>query len=160
MKKTNVLKMMVSVACMLAAAAQAGAFNVNYQLSLKQPGNAAVTYSLTSQNGQLNANRPLPLTLREQLTKQGDVSTLTLTLTANERIYFNLGISLLTDYRTDDCEFYLPGFWYQESAFTGISSLLPYFQELEFQGRSSLLASDRRLRCPVGKHAHRTPEAG
>ena len=115
MKKTNVLKMMVSVACMLVAAAQAGAFNVNYQLSLKQPGNAAVTYSLTSQNGQLNANRPLPLTLREQLTKQDDVSTLTLTLTANERIYFNLGISLLTDYRTDDCEFYLPGFWYHKN---------------------------------------------
>ena len=114
MMKTNLKKMLVGV-LLVVGGLQAMAIDVNFKLSLKQPGNDAVTYSLTKKGNQLTASKVLPLYISYQLTPQNDNLLLTVTLTAKERVYFNIGGSVSTNYQTDDCEFYLPGFWYHKN---------------------------------------------
>ena len=114
MMKTNLKKMLVGV-LLVVGGLQAMAIDVNFKLSLKQPGNDAVTYSLTKKDNQLMASKVLPLNISYQLTPQNDNLLLTVTLTAKERVYFNIGGSVPTNYQTDDCEFYLPGFWYHKN---------------------------------------------
>ena len=57
----------------------------------------------------------MPVEITQQVERKGEVSLLTLTLTARERVYFNLGVSMQTGMPTDDCDFYLPGFWYHKN---------------------------------------------
>jgi len=94
---------------------EAQAFNVNYRLALKQPGNASVTYALQQKGDQLVSRQALPVTITTQTTGDQQRSVVRVTLTARERIYFNLGAEIATDYATDDCDFYLPGFWYHKN---------------------------------------------
>ena len=106
------------VAMMLLVASQVHAFDVNgfsFNLSLKQPGNKAVTYPLTRNGNQLTASAPLPMTATYKLIPEGEDMRLVVTLQASERVYYNLGVSIPTDYATDDSEFYLPGFWYHKN---------------------------------------------
>lgn len=93
------------------------AIDVNYKLSLKQPGNDAVSYALKANGQQLVATsqQPLPVTITQRLSDDGDAQRLTVTVTARERIYFNLGAMVATTFATDDCDFYLPGFWYHKN---------------------------------------------
>ncbi len=88
---------------------------VNFQVSLKTPGNPAVTYPLHENEGRLAADKPLPVVVRQQISSDGEDQRLEVTLTASERVYFNLGMSIQTGYATDDCDFYLPGFWYHKN---------------------------------------------
>ena len=90
-------------------------FNVTYQISLKKPGNPAVTYPLRNQNGVLHASEQIPVDVNTQMQKDGDDYKLTVVLSAKERIYFNLGMSILTDFATAESDFYLPGFWYHKN---------------------------------------------
>jgi hypothetical protein len=106
------------MAVMLLVASQVHAFDVNsfsFNLSLKQPGNKAVTYPLTRNGNHLKASAQLPLTATCELIPEGQDSRLVVTLQAKERVYYNLGVSIPTDYATDDSEFYLPGFWYHKN---------------------------------------------
>ena len=104
--------MFVAMVCQMAMAV-----TVNYQLSLKQPGNAARTWQLTTQpDGLLTANNGLDgLTIRQEQVADGDDVLLTVTLTAQTDVYFNLGAQLPTGFNVDDCDFYLPGFWYHKN---------------------------------------------
>ena len=88
---------------------------VNYSLSLKRPGNPAISYPLHAEANALRADQSLPLTIRQEQTTDGGDVRLTVTLTATERVYFNLAASLPTTFQTDDCDFYLPGFWYHQN---------------------------------------------
>lgn len=91
------------------------AVTVNYQISLKQPGNDARTYQLKAQpSGELTADG-LPLSIRQQLSTEGDDLLLTVTLTAQSKVFFNLGAQVATGFVTDNCDFYLPGFWYHKN---------------------------------------------
>ena len=114
MMNNNLKNMLVGV-LLVVGCLQTMALDVNYKLSLKQPGNDAVTYPLKKTGDQLTAAKPLPLALQSRLTKDGDDMRLVVTLTARERVYFNIGVSVPTDYQTDNCEFYLPGFWYHKN---------------------------------------------
>ncbi len=110
-KKTLALILMAGLSLQMSAQT----FNVDYQIALKQPGNAAVTYHLRSRDGQLRAEKDLPVEVRQQIDKEGDDSRLTVTLTAKATAYFNLAMSIGTDFSTDDSDFYLPGFWYHKN---------------------------------------------
>ena len=88
---------------------------LNARVSLKQPGNMAVTYPLRDKGNLFSADADLPLVISKQMTKDGDDEKLTVTVTANQRVYFNLNLSIPTHFATDDCEFYLPGFWYHKN---------------------------------------------
>lgn len=115
----TILKTIVCAFCLAALIAEVQAANVSYKLSLKQPGNAAVSYDLKlsspSDAGLLTADQPLPVVITQKETREGNLRRLTVTLKAQQRVYFNLGIALPTDFATDDCDFYLPGFWYHKN---------------------------------------------
>lgn len=106
----NITKKITLSAAMLVMAVAASAAEPAYQLSLKQPGNAATTQIVRP------GQQGLPVELSQQLTADGDgQQLLTVTLTARERVYFNLGISLPTGIQTSEADFYLPGFWYHKN---------------------------------------------
>ena len=88
---------------------------IQFTLRLKSPGNDAVTYQLTRQGNRLKASDPLPLEITTVTTADGEDLRLSVTLTARKRTWFNLGVLIPTDYATDDCDFYLPGFWYHKN---------------------------------------------
>ena len=94
----------------------AKAVTLNYQVSIKQPGNNACTWQLKNQqNDLLTSDTALPLVIHQQEVKEGKDSYLTITLTALDDVYFNIGIQAPTDFKTEDCDFYLPGFWYHKN---------------------------------------------
>ena len=111
----TIQKTIVCVCLFAAMSGQAKAIDVNYKLSLKQPGNAAVSYDLKQSGGQLKADSPLPVVITQSVAKEGALNKLTVTLQARQRIWFNLGMTMPTGFATDDCEFYLPGFWYHKN---------------------------------------------
>ena len=109
------IKLLTCISILLCLSSKAMAWDVSYQLMLKQPGNAAVVHQLSKDGNQMKASASLPVEITQQVERKGEVSLLTLTLTARERVYFNLGVSMQTGMPTDDCDFYLPGFWYHKN---------------------------------------------
>lgn len=90
---------------------------IETNISLKVPGNPATTYQLQqSADGILKAQKELPITIRQQQSTDGDETEIRITLTAKERVYYNLEqIYSLNGVKHDDCEFYMPGFWYHRN---------------------------------------------
>ena len=94
----------------------AHAEDLKFHISLKQPGNDAATYALRQQGRRLVADSQLPVDITCDLASAGaSRQVLTLTITASERAYYNIGALLPTTFVTDQCEFYLPGFWYHKN---------------------------------------------
>ena len=67
------------------------ATDVESHISLKQPGNKAVTYTLIDHDGKLEASAPLPLTLTKTVSRHGEDEVIAVTIRANEKVYFNFG---------------------------------------------------------------------
>ncbi|MCM1501588.1 MAG: hypothetical protein NC115_02825 [Bacteroidales bacterium] len=87
-----------------------------YSICLKSPGNPSVTYMLDDDGtGILKSDVTLPVTVRRTVENRGDVSSVEVTLTASEVIYFSYGEMLELGYRHDGCLFYMPGFWYRKN---------------------------------------------
>jgi len=100
---------------LLSLSLTAAGAEIQFTLRLKSPGNDAVTYQLQRQGNRLKASDPLPLEITTVTTADGEDLRLSVTLTARKRTWFNLGVLIPTDYATDDCDFYLPGFWYHKN---------------------------------------------
>lgn len=98
-----------------AMAAEAQAADFLTRLSLKQPGNKAVTVVMGNNTGRVMCDKSLPVEVTSTNTDEGADELLTFTVKAKQRVYFNLGIELTTELKTDDVEFYLPGFWYHRN---------------------------------------------
>ena len=84
-------------------------------ISLKKPGNHAVTYQLKEHNGRLEADQNLPVDIVQSVSKEGDEEVIRVKLTAKNRVYVNFRTEVSTGFDTQDCEFYLPGFWYHRN---------------------------------------------
>ena len=106
---------------MFAVAGAQDLAGLSTELLLKKPGNPAVSYKL-SPNGNsasgntvkwtMSGNRELPVVLKQDVSTQGDITTVTLTVTAKETVYYNLGCTyVMKGSAHDDCLFYMPGFW-------------------------------------------------
>lgn len=91
------------------------AVDIMSHISLKQPGNNAVTYPLFEVNGSLKANQQLPLIITKSVSNRGSDEIITITLKAEEKLYFNFGAEVNSGFNTNDCDFYLPGFWYHQN---------------------------------------------
>lgn len=108
---------------LLAGITHAGAANdipVSASLSLKVPGNDARHYELTlteQADGTYTcrAAEELPVAITRKVEEKGGNSRITVTLRAQENVYFNYGERVQTGYRHDDCLFYMPGFWYRRN---------------------------------------------
>ena len=99
-----------------------GPGNVASEISLKTPGNKAVSHNLTltkitgtESDYSLVSSDDIPVILTQKVTKNGDVVKVDMTITATENVYFNFGEQVKVGYRHDDCQFYMPGFWYRRN---------------------------------------------
>lgn len=89
------------------------ATNLSSRISIKEPGNKAMTYQLIDRDGRLLCpNTALPIDISKVTTSVDGGQIITITLKARQKVYYNLGLSLNTEIPTKVCDFYLPGFWY------------------------------------------------
>lgn len=95
---------------------------VKVELSLKVPGNDAVTYQLSPKelkdsyfSYEWCSDEKLPITVFHKVEGQGEYTHLTVQLTAAQDVYFHYSQQLSATYRHDDCLFYMPGFWYRRN---------------------------------------------
>lgn len=110
---------------LLAGITNVGAMNdvpedVSASVSLKIPGNDARNYPLTIKKQAdgtytCQAADKLPLSITRQVVDKDGNQRITVTLKALENVYFNYGEQVKTGYRHDDCQFYMPGFWYRRN---------------------------------------------
>jgi hypothetical protein len=102
--------------CTLSAVSlQMMAKSIEATLLLKQPGNPSRQYTLTQQGNQLIAPSQLPLTIAINEQQEGEDKVISIRIHATKQVYFNLGAMLPTSLKSDNCEFYLPGFWYHRN---------------------------------------------
>ena len=93
------------------SAVAASAAQIKSHISIKQSGNPAVTYDL-----QTTPPEDLPLVVTAKQVAAGSETIYEVTVKARQQtVYFNFGAELATSYRTADCEYYLPGFWYHRN---------------------------------------------
>lgn len=149
--KVNRLILSVWLLCgcvgMAKAAAGEVAVDVSATISLKVPGNAARDYPLTFREWQAGhgigvAETELPLLISRRVTDTAQGTRITVTLTAEEDLYFNYGEQVKTGFRHEDCQFYMPGFWYRRN-------LRSPQEAPSFHTSDSWLVRDDRLSTPL-----------
>lgn len=87
-----------------------------YRVSLKSPGNHAATYALKEgENGTLSADKQLPIVIRQEKSANGSTTQITIHIKALETVYYNLEGVIPSEMRHEDCQFYMPGFWYRRN---------------------------------------------
>lgn len=91
-------------------------------LSLKIPGNSAEEYPLSLNlngdkpfTGEWKANKALPVKITQKTEAFGEKQRISIVLTASDNVYFNYRMWMKTDFQHNDCQFYLPGFWYRRN---------------------------------------------
>lgn len=149
--KVNRLILSVWLLCgcvgMAKVAAGEVAVDVSATISLKVPGNAARDYPLTFCEWQAGhgigvAETELPLLISRRVTDTAQGTRITVTLTAEEDLYFNYGEQVKTGFRHEDCQFYMPGFWYRRN-------LRSPQEAPSFHTSDSWLVRDDRLSTPL-----------
>lgn len=114
------LGVMLLVGITGAGAANAAPEDISASISLKVPGNDAKQYPLALQKMQdgmysCRASETLPLDIIRQVVDKDGKQRITVTLKAQENVYFNYGEQIKTGYKHSDCQFYMPGFWYRRN---------------------------------------------
>ena len=97
-------------ALLLFSATTMQAVDIKSRISIKQPGNAAVSYDLDKV-----AQSQLPITVTTNERNDGDDVVFSVSILAKKRVYFSYQAELNTGFPSDDCEYYLPGFWYHRN---------------------------------------------
>lgn len=123
--------------------------NISASISLKVPGNVAERYSLNLQqlgNNRssylLEASESIPVTITQRVADVNGKLRVNVCITALEDIYFNYSQRLSTGYRHDDCQFYMPGFWYRRN-------LRSPKDAPSFHSSDSWLVREDRLSAPL-----------
>ena len=108
----------VTVLCLLSAgqiSAQISPTTIDASIALKIPGNDAIHYPLEGSTGeqssQLKADKDIPVVVIRTI-KENRIEVM---ISAKEDIYFNFKQRINTSYSHDDCQFYMPGFWYRRN---------------------------------------------
>lgn len=85
-------------------------------VAIKYPGKKSSEYILTQDvDGLMKTEGRIPLKIHRNIKDNGSDKTLTFTITADETCWFNLSETIRTGMNTDNCEFYMPGFWYHKN---------------------------------------------
>lgn len=123
--------------------------NVSSYIALKKPGNMSVYYplkmnKLTDQKFayQLVGDSEMPVLVYQNITDSGKTRQVVVWITALEDVYFNFGQQLKSNFRHDDCLFYMPGFWYRRN-------LRSPKEAPSFHTYDSWLVRDDRLSTPM-----------
>lgn len=118
-------------------------------ISLKVPGNMAKQYPLNMQKLQndgsaylLEASESIPLTISQRVENMDGKVNINVCITALEDVYFNYNQQVSTGFRHDDCQFYMPGFWYRRN-------LRSPKEAPSFHTSDSWLVREDRLSAPL-----------
>lgn len=121
---------------------------VSAYISLKVPGNDAKQYPLTLKKSSgnntyhLEAVEKMPLTITQNIEGEDGNLRMTVSVTALENVYFNYNQEVSTNFRHDDCLFYMPGFWYRRN-------LRSPKEAPSFHTSDSWLVREDRLSAPL-----------
>jgi len=87
------------------------------EIAIKTPGNNPVIYKLkANEDNSLTASQDLPLTISKKEITVNDITRVEVTLTAKEKTYYNfIQKYILTNLKHNECQFYMPGFWYRRN---------------------------------------------
>lgn len=123
--------------------------NISASISLKVPGNIAGRYSLNLQQLKndrssylLEASESIPVTITQRVADVNGKLRVNVCITALEDIYFNYSQQLSTGFHHDDCQFYMPGFWYRRN-------LRSPKDAPSFHSSDSWLVREDRLSAPL-----------
>lgn len=125
--------------------------NISASISLKVPGNESEKYPLHPQQLKNDPSAylleaatgsTLPVLITQRIKTIDDRLQLSVTLTALEDVYFNFSQQWHTDFRHDDCQFYMPGFWYRRN-------LRSPREAPSFHTSDSWLVREDRLSAPL-----------
>lgn len=111
----TILPLFVAALSLFAAADFSNAQEITSTLLLKTPGNPAVEYLLVGRDGVLQAEEYIPVSVTRTLEQKDGCLSLSLTISAEQTIYYNMGQILSTGFSHGDCLFYMPGFWYRKN---------------------------------------------
>lgn len=94
--------------------------DIRAELMLKVPGNPATVYDLspesTSDNTiRYNTGQDTGVTVMGETTQQGSSTVYTITITAADDVYFNFKQSISSGSSHENCQFFMPGFWYRHN---------------------------------------------
>ena len=122
---------------------------VGASISLKVPGNDAKCYPLSflkSPNNEgvyyLENSDRLPLTVSQNVMNGKNGVFINVTITALQDIYFNYSQFIRTDFRHNDCLFYMPGFWYRRNLRSPLNAP-------SFHTSDSWIVREDRLSAPL-----------
>lgn len=94
--------------------------NISATIALKVPGDFAKSYDLTlnKQSGntfECSSSENIPVDITRKSESDNGKDRITVTIKAEEDIYFNYAELFNTGFSHDDCQFYMPGFWYRRN---------------------------------------------
>ena len=89
----------------------------DYKITLKSPGNPAISYSLKNNaDGYLTGTEKLPLKIKRHAVTNEFITRITLDIEAEETVYYSYEeVCKLSPMQHSDCQFYMPGFWYHRN---------------------------------------------
>lgn len=130
-----------------ASALTATGTDVSAYISLKTPGNDAVTHSLKyADNGHGGysgkADAAIPVSITRTVTGSGDRRQIHVEIKALKDIYFNYGEKINTGYCHQTNQYFMPGFWYRQNLRSPKNA--PSFRESD-----SWLVREDRLSTPL-----------
>lgn len=91
---------------------------------------------------QLVGDSEMPVLVYQNITGNGSTRQIVIWITALDDVYFNFGQQLKSNFKHDDCLFYMPGFWYRRN-------LRSPKEAPSFHTSDSWLVRDDRLSTPM-----------
>lgn len=104
--------------CLLSSVAAYGAGKLSGEVALRNPGAHAKTYSLeVDADGRVSLANADGLSVAGRACPSADGTIdVDITVSADKTVYFNLALDYTSSsLRHEDCEFYMPGFWYHRN---------------------------------------------
>ena len=99
--------------------AQVSPHDFTTSIALKIPGNDALNYpleeSMENQLSHLKTHQDIPVVITRTIKENSADYSIEVVITAEEDIYFNFKQLLNTRHAHEDCQFYMPGFWYRRN---------------------------------------------
>ena len=100
------MRQLITTVLLLMAAMQMTAIGISTHITIKQPGNPAITTQLRDNGGQLvpvNGNIPLSITSLQTVLGEG-LTRYTVIIKATKLTYFNFGAEIATSFPTGNCD--------------------------------------------------------
>lgn len=127
--------------------------DMEMRVLLKRPGNPSVEYVLAANGDRFDIGMEhSPLAVVRDVEDKGDKIVLKMTVSAVETIYYNMSQHLSTNFQSDECIFYMPGFWYRKNLRSPESAP-------SFRSSDTWLVREDRLSTPLtGVYNEKTGE--